>query len=337
MLPSLSIVTPVHNGARHLAATVESILNQSLADFEYILIDDGSTDASPEILAAYAAKDTRIRVITQSNQGIAHSRNRGFIEARADVVAFLDHDDIALPERMARQLTLLSERSDITAVGCFMEFMAEDEKSLYVGRHPHVPEAVRAHILAGECPIPTTCLMVRRDIALRYGGLNPAYEPADDFEFLLRLIQNGHACALVPEVWQRYRVMRDNTSHKRAVAMLRCSLAALYNARSSRLRSVSALDGAPSSHASTINALHNAAEGAEAAFWTDYLLRSVTLRNASPFAREEETILALSMIRRYGCTARRKCASRIWRHLSLPWRERARAALSVALGPKSNP
>ena len=331
--PALSIVTPVYNGAGHLAETVESVLAQSFSDFEYLLIDDGSTDASPEMLAAYAGKDSRIRVIAQQNQGIARARNRGFAEARAAVTAFLDHDDVALPERMARQFALLEESPDLTGAGCFMEYMDEEGRALYVSRHPHEPQAVREYFFGGDCSIPTTCLMLRRGPALASDGLNPAYEPADDYEFLLRLLQNGHAFALVPETLQRYRVMPGNTSHKKAVAMLRAAMSALYLARQGRLEPPS--PDAVSGSAASLVALEEATKGREAAFWTEYFLRATIYRNATEATREEEALLALEQMRKYGCTARRKCASRAWRHLKgVPFLARWRMVLNIALGLK---
>ena len=104
--PALSIITPVYNGVKHLAETVESILAQSFTDFEYLLIDDGSTDASPAMLAAYAARDSRIRILTQQNQGIARARNRGFAEA-IGIVVVIDTDNVNQIVRGANHHRLL--------------------------------------------------------------------------------------------------------------------------------------------------------------------------------------------------------------------------------------
>ena len=129
-MPALTIATPIYNAAAFLGRTVESILAQTFTDFEYLLIDDGSTDASADIAEGYARNDARIRVIRQENRGIARSRNRALQEAQAPLVAFLDHDDLALPDRMAVQTAMLRDTPTVLAVGCQMRFMDREGRPL---------------------------------------------------------------------------------------------------------------------------------------------------------------------------------------------------------------
>src|SRR5215510_4713382 len=98
--PAVSVVMPVHNGADFLAAAVDSILAQTWRDFECIVVDDGSNDATPAILADYARADGRLRVVRIDHAGIVAALNRGLTEARAALIMRMDADDIALPERM---------------------------------------------------------------------------------------------------------------------------------------------------------------------------------------------------------------------------------------------
>ncbi|MEM1158908.1 MAG: glycosyltransferase [Verrucomicrobiota bacterium] len=107
--PTLSVIMPVWNGDKYLAKAVDSILNQSLRDFEFLIIDDGSTDTTPAILTRYAEKDSRIRIIQLSHDGIVIALNRGIEEARSKWIARMDCDDIAHPERFQQQMKQLAQ------------------------------------------------------------------------------------------------------------------------------------------------------------------------------------------------------------------------------------
>src|ERR1700722_2036753 len=115
--PRLSVLMPVFNGGRFLAAAVESILKQSLRDFELIAIDDGSTDQSASLLSQLAGSDDRIRVIRQANAGIVTALNRALELARGEYIARMDADDAALPSRLARQAAFLDGHPDVAVVG----------------------------------------------------------------------------------------------------------------------------------------------------------------------------------------------------------------------------
>ncbi|HEX7807383.1 MAG TPA: glycosyltransferase family A protein, partial [Thermoanaerobaculia bacterium] len=126
----LSVVMAVFNGARDLRATLDSIAAQTERDFELIVVDDGSTDDTPAILASY--DDPRLRVLTQANAGLTRSLIRGCSEARADVIARHDCGDRSHPERFARELALLEQGHVL--VSCAAEFVDADRDRLYVSR-----------------------------------------------------------------------------------------------------------------------------------------------------------------------------------------------------------
>src|SRR5215468_8802334 len=110
MTPAVSVIMPVRNGAAYLPGSVASIQAQDFASFEFLIIDDGSTDATPAILAAFAAADPRIRVFHQPPQGIAAALNAGIAEARAPYLARLDADDRARRDRLGRQVAFMEAR-----------------------------------------------------------------------------------------------------------------------------------------------------------------------------------------------------------------------------------
>ena len=113
--PALSVYMPVYNAEGYLAQTLESILNQSLGDFEFLVVDDGSTDRSAEIVRSF--RDSRIRLLSQENQGCYPARNRAIAEASGKYLANMDAEDISLPERFEKQVAFLEEHPAAVLVG----------------------------------------------------------------------------------------------------------------------------------------------------------------------------------------------------------------------------
>ena len=115
--PRVSVALPVHNCERYVAEAIESILAQTFTDFEFLIVDDGSTDGTLPILNRFAARDSRIRVISRPNTGIVGALNEMLGLARADLVARMDADDVALPVRFERQVRYLDEHPECVMVG----------------------------------------------------------------------------------------------------------------------------------------------------------------------------------------------------------------------------
>ena len=127
--PRVSVVMAVFNGASTLRPTMESVLAQTLRDFELVVVDDGSTDATAAILADYAARDSRVRVLSQANAGLTRSLIRGCAEARAEVIARQDCGDRSLPDRLRLQLGEI-ERGHVL-VSCGTRFVSPEGDLLY--------------------------------------------------------------------------------------------------------------------------------------------------------------------------------------------------------------
>src|SRR5512135_1833139 len=115
--PLISVCMPVYNAERYIARAVESILGQTFGDFEFLILDDGSTDGSLEILRRYANHDPRIRLTSRPNKGLPPSLNELVDQARGEFIARMDADDVALPERFARQVEYLRAHPDCVLVG----------------------------------------------------------------------------------------------------------------------------------------------------------------------------------------------------------------------------
>ena len=118
-MPQISVIMPVYNGERFLSEAVESILKQTYQDFEFIIVDDGSTDRSLEIIQYYQALDERIILIENGkNIGVASSLNKGISAAKGEFIARMDADDISLPERLEQQRAFMFTRPDLGVLGC---------------------------------------------------------------------------------------------------------------------------------------------------------------------------------------------------------------------------
>jgi glycosyltransferase involved in cell wall biosynthesis len=116
--PLVSVILPVYNSERYLASAIDSILDQSFKDFELVIIDDGSKDTSLKIIKEYAEKDARVRFFTRENRGLVETLNEAVQYSTGEFIARMDADDISFPQRLEKQLELLSSKSELDVVGC---------------------------------------------------------------------------------------------------------------------------------------------------------------------------------------------------------------------------
>lgn len=204
--PQVSVVLPVHNGAAHLASAIESVLLQSHRGLELIIVDDGSTDNSGAIAADYAKADKRITVIRQDNGGEAAAVNAGFAKASFALVARLDHDDIALPDRLSQQIAFLKKYEDVAAVGGGMRFIDGDGKLTGAKKfYPLTPEDCHKALAdTTVAPISNPSAMIRKAAFDKVGGYRPQFRHACDLDFWLRL-DEGFKLANLPELLIDYR------------------------------------------------------------------------------------------------------------------------------------
>jgi glycosyltransferase involved in cell wall biosynthesis len=196
----LSVVMAVFNGAPALEGTLRSILDQTFGDFELIVVDDGSTDGTADILAAHAARENRLRVISQENAGLTRALIRGCAEARGEVIARQDCGDRSHPERFARQLEWVARGHVL--VSCSTRYVTAESDELYIARADG--EEVRRSLLhdgpARIHGIPAhPSAMFRRDAYLEAGGYRPHFRTAQDLDLWIRLARLG-TIGVAPEV-----------------------------------------------------------------------------------------------------------------------------------------
>src|SRR4030067_740036 len=158
LVPKVTVLMPVYNGEKYLKEAIDSVLAQTLKDFEFLIINDCSTDKTQEILESY--RDTRIRLFRQSNKGLTRSLNKGIQLSRGEYVARMDADDIALPERLEKQVTFFEKRPEIGVVGSFhSEVSASLHKSI-VKKFPSDDSTIRK-MLIKENPFSHPTVMMR--------------------------------------------------------------------------------------------------------------------------------------------------------------------------------
>jgi glycosyltransferase involved in cell wall biosynthesis len=205
----LTVVMPVYNGAQFLNEAIDSIRTQSFRNFEFLIVDDGSTDESLQILARHAAVDERIRILTQENQGLIGSLNRAYCEAKGAFIARMDQDDVSRRYRLEIQMNFLARNPGLALVGAAIEIIDNVGRHLGVIRLPESPEQIRAHMRALGCALAHPTVLFRRDAVLQTGGLRKAYRHAEDYDLWLRMLEQFDFTNL-QDVLLEYR--RHNTS-----------------------------------------------------------------------------------------------------------------------------
>ncbi len=186
--PLVSVVLPVYNGEMYIAQAVDSILNQTFKDFELIVINDGSTDKTAEILNKYT--DPRLQIITQENKGLVAALNRGIEAARGTYIARQDADDASLPERLQLQSHYLQQHAETVIVGSSMSVM--NKQGTITHKHSvllHDPE-LRQELLI-RSPFAHGSVMFKKSAALTAGLYQQNFWPAEDYELWLRLSEHG--------------------------------------------------------------------------------------------------------------------------------------------------
>ena len=212
--PQVSVVMPAFNAARYVPEAIESVLSQTLTDFEFIIVNDGSTDRTAAILSEYCKRDQRIKVLSRPNRGIAASRNDGLEAARAELIASMDSDDVALPNRLEIQVAFLKKHPRVVCVGGAGELIDEKGRYLTTMRLPTSHDEITKAALAGHTPIWGPAATFRRERAKKVGGFSREVESAEDLDLWLKLGEIG-LLANLPEAVVRYRLHPESVSETR--------------------------------------------------------------------------------------------------------------------------
>lgn len=207
--PKVSVLMPAYNSEKYIAEAIESILNQTFTDFEFIIISDGSTDNTAKIVKDYAKRDKRIRFVNNSkNKGIVGVLNEGLDLCVGEYVARMDSDDISLPERLEIQVKYLDENPECGLVsGWYQKFGDSD-------RICHLPKDVKIYDLIESCCVCHPLVMLRKSVIDKYNfRYNNDYKCAEDYELWSRMINVTRICN-VQKILLKYRWHDGNISVK---------------------------------------------------------------------------------------------------------------------------
>lgn len=202
-MPRVTVLMSVYNGAPYLRESIDSILRQSYQDVQFVIVNDGSRDASGDILASY--RDPRLLVITQTNQGLAAGLNRGLREAVGEFIARQDQDDVSLPGRLQAQLQWMQRHPRVGVLGTCAELIDASGHSMGAVIQPAHAAILKWHLLFSN-PLFHSSVMIRRQALDELGGYStdPARQPPEDYELWSRLALRWELANL-PAVWLKNR------------------------------------------------------------------------------------------------------------------------------------
>lgn len=213
--PALAVVMAVKNGANCVAKAVESVLGQSFRDFEFVVVNDGSTDETGVILDRYAATDRRMRVIHQANQGLGPSLNTAIRSTTAPFIARQDADDESLPGRFDAQVRFMQANPAVIVCGTWAEFVHEPWGYPFAFTPPAAPAEVRAWLERGDRPIVHGSVVMRRSALEREANFYRFRGCSQDLDLWLRLLAFGDF-AVLPSLLYRYTVSASSASARQS-------------------------------------------------------------------------------------------------------------------------
>ena len=212
----VSVVVPAYQAATTISACIESALTQSVTSLECLVVDDGSTDGTADIVRAVATGDSRVVLLSQPNAGPASARNLALRQARGEWVAFLDADDRWLPDKLEREL-FEAGGSDVVYSDAYL-VVGGVRTGTYSSAWPPPPlEAdMFAHLLSAPNPVPLLSVLVRRPSLVQAGGFRADWHGVEDLDLWLRLAQSCSSFGYVDEVTCEYVVRPESISGNRA-------------------------------------------------------------------------------------------------------------------------
>lgn len=216
--PKVTVLMSVYNGERYLSAAIDSILKQTFTDFEFLIINDGSSDNTPKILKNY--KDARIKIINnQRNVGLTRSLNKGLHLAKGDYIARQDADDISLPERIQKQVDFMEENKNVVLLGTAISLIDEDGNIMRDIQYPISHFVIRKALKKHNCFCHGS-VMFKKQYVRDLGGYREVFKTAQDYDVWLRLSEKHEVANLRDRVYQ-YRFNPSSVTFKKILNQLR--------------------------------------------------------------------------------------------------------------------
>lgn len=202
--PFISVLLCVYNGEKYVTAAIDSILAQTYSNFEFVIVNDGSSDRTFEILEEVAKKDSRVRVVHQKNSGLTRALNTGLALCRGQWIARQDDDDISLPQRLEKQVQYVTAHEDVGLLGTACDVIDVDGNILSM---QEIPLFTKHHELCRELqcrnPFIHTSVMYKRELIQKCGGYSEDYPAAEDYECWIRMSKMTQLSQLSEKLVQR--------------------------------------------------------------------------------------------------------------------------------------
>lgn len=213
--PKISVLMSVHNGEAFLQEAISSISQQTETDFEFLIIDDGSTDGTSRILDQFAKSDSRLKILNQNCQGLTKSLNRALKESRGQFIARMDADDIAYPNRFEEQVRFLSENLQTVAVGSSLQLIDADGDPLWIQQASVSKEEIETKLATGHGAIAHPSAIIRGEAIRKLNGYDESFRYAQDLDLWLRLSNEGDLANLQQPLLKYRLHMTSITTGKR--------------------------------------------------------------------------------------------------------------------------
>lgn len=232
--PAVSVVMSAYNNVAYVTAAVKSILSQSFRDFEFIIIDDGSTDGTGDLLRRHAESDSRIRLVQRANKGLTVSLNEGLAMARGALVARMDADDIAHRDRFEKQVEFLAKHPEVVILGTRIETIDPYDSPLDQYQHKLDHDSIDAELIRGSgWALVHPTVMMRAEALKRVGGYREEWNNSEDLDLFLRLAEVGRV-ANIPDVMLKYRQHLGSVNHLKFENQMRIKRTILAQAHERR-------------------------------------------------------------------------------------------------------
>lgn len=212
----VSVIMSVYNAEKYLEESIESILNQTYKNFEFIIINDGSTDSSLKIIQEYMKMDNRIKLISRENKGLVYSLNQGIKLAKGKYIARMDADDVALEDRLEKQRVFLEKNNNIDIVASSINVFGDvdNETKIEIEKifDSKINEDNMEKMFLDRCIIPHPTIMVKKEIFNVLNGYNESFKTAEDYDLWLRAIKAGFKIEKLHQKLLNYRVHNESKS-----------------------------------------------------------------------------------------------------------------------------
>ena len=220
MTPKISVLMPVYNGEKYIRETIQSVLDQTCADFEFFIIDDGSTDTTKEIISGFS--DERIILFESAHGGIVQALNIGLEKSQGQYIVRIDADDVCVPHRFATLLAYMEEHSNVLVCGSWATKINEDGEMRGRLKHPPVEDAAIRKYAILHNPFIHPSVIMRKEVIERVGGYR-GFKHNEDYELWTRILKVGRGHN-IPEQLILYRVHDNQVTRKANLHMRMVSI-----------------------------------------------------------------------------------------------------------------